>query len=38
MTRDGHILQVWSVQYATGEEQRSVTNSLRKNEVAGQKQ
>ena len=37
-TVDNHILQVGSVRYATGEEQRSITNSLRKNEVAGQKQ
>ena len=26
------------VQYATGEEQRAITNSSRKNEAAGQKQ
>ena len=37
-TVDDHILQVGNVQYVTGEEQRSITNSLRKNEVAGQKQ
>ena len=35
---DDEPLRSESVRYATGEEQRVVTNSFRKNEVAGPKQ
>ena len=38
MTLEDEPLQVWSVQYATGEEQRAIAKSSRKNEEAGPKQ
>ena len=38
MTPQAEPPRLEGVQYATGEEQRAVTNSSRKNEVAGPKQ
>ena len=38
MTPEAEPPRLEGVQYATGEEQRAVTNSSRKNEVAGPKQ
>ena len=38
MTPEDEPRWLESVQYATGEEQRVITNSFRKNEVAGPKQ
>ena len=36
MTPEDKPLRLEGVQYATGEEQRAITNSSRKNEAAGQ--
>ena len=38
MTLEDEPSTLEGVQYATGEEQRAITNSSRKNEAAGQKQ
>ena len=38
MTLENEISKLESIQYATGEEQRAITNSFRKNEVAEPKQ
>ena len=38
MTPEDKPLRLEGVQYATGEEQRAITNSSRKNEAAGPKQ
>ena len=38
MTPEDKPLRLEGVQYATGEEQRAITNSSKKNEAAGPKQ
>ena len=38
MTPEDESSRLVGVQYATGKEQRAITNSFRKNEVAGSKQ
>ena len=38
MTMEDEPPRLEGVQYATGKEQRAITNSFRKNEVAGSKQ
>ena len=37
MTLENENPKLESIQYATGEEQRAITNSLRKNKAAGAK-
>ena len=38
MTLEDELPRLEGIQYATGEEQRAIMNSSRKNEVAGSKQ